>query len=114
MVHRGEIVAKAVQQSGIKLTKLHTTLGISRPTLYRRFEDPKLDFDFIQKVGDIIMHDFSEDFRELKRNAPIAQEPIVAYHLDGLDDCKDKLLHVYGLYTELLQKHNDLLQTLRQ
>ncbi|WP_226270399.1 hypothetical protein [Hymenobacter pini] len=108
MAHRGEIVQKAVGKSGVKLTKLHTSLGISRPTLYRRFEDPNLDFDFIQEVGRIIMHDFSEDFKELKRPV-VVEESIGAYQLDSLEDCKNKLLHVYGLYTDILQKYNDLL-----
>lgn len=108
--HRGEVVKAAVLKSGVKITKLYQALGISRPTLYRRFDEPNLDFDFIEQVGLLIRHDFGEDFRELA--APAATtvaEPAPAYHLDTLDDCKNKLLHVYGLYTELQEKYNALL-----
>lgn len=108
--HRGEIVAAAITKSGMKLAKLHAALGISRPTLYRRLEDPNLDFDFIKQVGLLIYHDFAADFRELA--APVysvAAEPAASYQLDSLDDCKNKLLHVYGLYTELQEKYAALL-----
>lgn len=108
--HRGEIVAAAIAQSGIKLARLHAALGISRPTLYRRLEDPHLDFDFIKQVGQLIYHDFGQNFKELAvRPYPVAAEPTPAYQLDSLDDCKNKLLHVYGLYTELQEKYNALL-----
>ena len=108
MQHRGEIVAATVAKSGVKLSQLHRALGISRPTLYRRFEDPNLDFDFIKRVGQLIYHDFAQEFRELA--APtLAAEPASSYQLDSLDDCKNKLLHVYGLYAELQEKYNALL-----
>lgn len=110
MQHRGEIVAATVAKSGVKLSQLHRALGISRPTLYRRFEDPNLDFDFIKRVGQLIYHDFAEDFRELAAPGPsLAAEPAAGYQLDSLDDCKNKLLHVYSLYTELQEKYNALL-----
>ncbi|WP_073285292.1 hypothetical protein [Hymenobacter psychrotolerans] len=109
--HRGEIVAKAVHQSGVKLTKLHTALGISRPTLYRRFEDRHLDFEFIREVGKAIFYDFGEEFPELRLHRPLVAEPLVPYQLDSLEGCKDQLLYVYGLYTEALQKYNALLQS---
>lgn len=108
MQHRGEIVSEAVRKSGVKLSQLHRHLGISRPTLYRRFEDPNLNFDFIKHVGQFIHHNFAEEFRELVPATSMVAEPIVAYQLESLQDCKDKLLYVYGLYTELVQQYNAL------
>ncbi|HEX8505481.1 MAG TPA: hypothetical protein VF630_08945 [Hymenobacter sp.] len=105
--HRGEIVAAAVRKSGVKLSQLFPALGISRPTLYRRFEDPHLSFDFIKQVGEVIHHDFGQDFRELSLTA--ALEPIVPYQLESLEDCKDKLLQVYSLYADMVQRYNTLL-----
>lgn len=105
--HRGEIVHQAVLKSGMKLAKVYRALGISRPTLYRRFEDPNLDFDFIKRLGEVIYHNFADEFREL---APVTLlEAIVPYQLESLDDCKDKLLHVYGLYADMVQRYNTLL-----
>lgn len=105
--HRGEVVAAAVRKSGVKLSQLFPALGISRPTLYRRFEDPHLSFDFIKQVGEIIHHDFGQDFRELSITA--ALEPIAPYQLESLEDCKNKLLHVYALYADMVQRYNALL-----
>ena len=108
--HRGEIVKDAVLKSGVKITRLYQELGISRPTLYRRFDEPNLDFAFIEQVGALIRHDFAQDFRELAAPAAsVVAEPAPAYQLDTLDDCKNKLLHVYGLYTELQEKYTALL-----
>jgi hypothetical protein len=110
MQHRGEIVAAAVSKSGMKLSQLHRALGISRPTLYRRFDDPHLSFDFIKRVGQLIHYDFAQDFKELVVPvATVVAEPISPYQLESLDDCKDKLLYVYGLYAEMIQRYNALL-----
>jgi transposase-like protein len=74
--HRGEVVKEALLKSGVKITKLCQELGISRPTLYRRFEEPNLDFDFIKQVGQLIYHDFGQDFKELTAPAvSVAAEP---------------------------------------
>ncbi|OON69692.1 hypothetical protein B0919_07110 [Hymenobacter sp. CRA2] len=109
MQHRGEIVAAAVRKSGVKLSQLHRALGVSRPTLYRRFEDPNLSFDFIRRVGEVIKHNFAQDFKELSAPTALLAEPILPYQLTNLDDCKDRLLYVYGLYTDLLERYNALL-----
>ncbi len=103
-------MAAVVAKSGMKLSQLHRALEISRPTLYRRFEDPNLDFDFIKRVGQLIYHDFAQEFRELAApGLALATEATAGYRLESLDDCKDKLLHVYSLYTELQEKYNALL-----
>ena len=108
--HRGEVVKEAVLKSGVKITKLYQELGISRPTLYRRFDEPNLDFAFIERVGELIRHNFAEDFRQLAApTASAVAEPAGSYQLDTLDDCKNKLLHVYSLYTELQEKYAALL-----
>lgn len=103
--HRGEILQEVVLKSGVKVSRLYGALGISRPTLYRRFEDPNLSFEFIRRVGEIIYHNFAEEFKEL---APTAAEPVEVYQLSSLDECKDKLLQVYELYLEKVRQHDEL------
>lgn len=103
--HRGEILQDVVLKSGVKVSRLYGALGISRATLYRRFEDPNLDFDFIRRVGEIIYHNFAEEFREL---APAVAEPVVVYQISSLEECKDKLLQVYGLYLEKTRQYDEL------
>lgn len=103
--HRGEILQEVVLKSGVKVTKLYGALGISRATLYRRFEDPNLDFDFIRRVGEIIYHNFAEEFKEL---APTVAEPVEVYQISSLEECKDKLLRVYELYLEKVRQYDEL------
>ena len=107
--HRGEVVKEAVLKSGLSFSSLRQKLGISRPTLYRRFEEPNLSFEFIEQVGALIRHDFAQEFRELAPPVGAVAEPVASYQLNSLDDCKNKLLHVYGLYTELQEKYAALL-----
>ncbi|MEL6606959.1 MAG: helix-turn-helix domain-containing protein, partial [Bacteroidota bacterium] len=49
--HRGEIVEEAVRRSGFSIKKLAERLKISRNTLYNRFKEPELSYDFIAAVG---------------------------------------------------------------
>jgi hypothetical protein len=107
--HRGEVVKEAVLKSGVKITKLYQELGISRPTLYRRFEEPNLAFGFIEQVGALIRHDFAQEFRELAPPAGSAvAEPAPSYQVATLGECKDRLLHVYDLYLEKVRQYDDL------
>ena len=62
MSHQGEILQDAIKNSGISITRIVEALGITRPTIYRKFKDDTLDANFVTRVGDIIGHDFSQDF----------------------------------------------------
>ena len=103
--HRGEIVHEVVLKSGVKVSRLYGALGISRPTLYRRFEDPNLNFEFIRQVGEVIYHNFAEEFKEL---TPTVAEPVEIYQIASLEECKDRLLRVYELYLEKATQYDEL------
>lgn len=62
MPHQGEILQEAIKSSGISITRIVDDLGITRPTMYRRFKEKELDYTFVTQVGVIIGHDFSNDF----------------------------------------------------
>lgn len=62
MSHQGEILQEAIKNSGISITRIVDELGITRPTIYRKFKEETLDYGFVKKVGDVISHDFSQDF----------------------------------------------------
>ena len=103
--HRGEIVHEIVLKSGVKAARLCQALGLSRATLNRRYQEPNLDFEFIRRVGEVIYHNFAEEFREL---APVVAEPVAVYQVGGLDECKDKLLRMYELYLEKVRQYDEL------
>jgi AcrR family transcriptional regulator len=62
MLHQGEIVQEAIKNSGISITRIVEELGITRPTIYRKFKDDTLDAKFVRRIGEIINHDFAQDF----------------------------------------------------
>jgi hypothetical protein len=108
MQHRGEIVEKAVRNSGISIKRLHDTLGLSRGTIYNKFDDAYLDFDFIVKVGEVIKHDFSVDFPEL---ALFPEEVADTSEVPGvLIDCQRELMELQRKYIDLMESHLKLMK----
>ena len=106
MQHRGEIVERAVRQSGYSLTKLTIRLGKSRRWIYHAFENPMLPIETIFEIGRIIHYDFSDELVELKKygNA-ISHEKEAEEKLPGnsAEFWKNK-------YLNLLEKYNALLE----
>ncbi|GAB3826772.1 helix-turn-helix domain-containing protein [Hymenobacter jeollabukensis] len=62
MTHQGEILQEAIKNSGISISRIVQELGITRPTIYRKFKDATLDYNFVKRVGEVIQHDFTNDF----------------------------------------------------
>jgi transcriptional regulator with XRE-family HTH domain len=95
MTHRGQIVEKIVRQSGYALIKIADKLEVSRTTLYNRFNDADLSWEFIKRLGKVIHYDFSLEFPELKEDLNLLEENS-AYKLERK-------------YMRLLEKYNKLL-----
>jgi hypothetical protein len=96
--HRGEIVADVVRKNNFPIKLLAEKLNISRNTVYNKFKEQDLSYDLIVRIGDIIRHDFSLDFPEIKTTV-------------GLDSRNQisELWHLEQKYTRLLEKYNKLL-----
>ena len=69
MPHQGEILQEAIKNSGISITRIVDELGITRPTIYRKFKDETVDYSFVKKIGEIINHDFSNDFTSVQQSS---------------------------------------------
>lgn len=110
MQHKGEILEKAVRESGMPLTKLTKKLNRSRRWIYNAFENPNVSIDYILEIGKIIHHDFSEDIAELKKYRTMA----AFLHLENVSetDSEDKQGQDYwkNKYLKLLEKYNQLLE----
>src|SRR5687768_16698782 len=107
MQHRGEIIKKAVNESGYKKSQLAIRLGVKRGTVYNYFDRPDVSLDIVLKIGKIIHHDFSKDITELKNykqaeDTPVSKDPDQNPRYDA-DYWKDK-------YYSLLEIHNELLR----
>ena len=121
MSHQGEILQEAIKNSGISITRIVDELGITRPTIYRKFKEETVDYNFVKKVGDVINHDFSKDFTDIQ--SPLFQTvttasrtPVMnnvtprvtsAQNLDS--DLSKQLLVLQTKYITLLEAYNELL-----
>jgi hypothetical protein len=102
MQHRGEIVEKAVRESGFPIAELARRMKKSRRHIYNLFENPNLSLDEILQIGKIIHYDFSELFTEVSKSKSVVEEPAATYGESAVY-WKDK-------YIALLEKYNALLE----
>lgn len=121
MPHQGEILQEAIKNSGISITKIVDELGITRPTIYRKFKDETLDGSFVNAVGKIIGHNFSEDFTVAQQSSlpftntvtrpavSSAVSPRVSQASQGDNDLSKQLLALQAKYIALLEAYNELL-----
>jgi len=121
MPHQGEIVQEAIKSSGISITRIVEELGITRPTIYRKFKDDTLDANFVKRIGEIIGHDFAQDFTIAQQSTlafvTSASKPVVtpavtprvtpSQPIDS--DLSRQLLVLQTKYIALLEAYNELL-----
>ena len=109
MQHKGEIVKKAVEESGYKIVKLAEQLKRSRRWVYLAFEKPNLSIDYILAIGKIIHHDFYPEINELKKQGRDAKELTVP----SIDD-ESNPGYWKSKYLSLLEDHYLVLRKLEE
>jgi predicted transcriptional regulator len=121
MAHQGEILQEAIKNSGYSVSKLVQELGITRPTIYRKFKEATLDYSFVKRVGELIQHDFTHDFDTPVQSqlpftasvSPVTVTPSVSSRAQVLQpveqDCTKALMTLQAKYIALLEAYNDLL-----
>jgi hypothetical protein len=121
MPHQGQILQEAIKNSGISITRIVDELGITRPTIYRKFKDETLDYGFVTRVGEIIGHDFSNDFTSLQQSVlPFVTQASIQPVLQSVtsrnvtpvaveQDCTKQLMTLQTKYISLLEAYNELL-----
>ncbi|MBD2713500.1 hypothetical protein KBK19_00460 [Microvirga sp. STR05] len=121
MPHQGEILQEAIKNSGISITRIVDSLGITRPTIYRKFKEETLDYVFVKRVGDIIGHDFSNDFTSLQHSTlPFVTQTVSVTPLQSVTsrnsvlqqpdtDSAKQLMALQAKYIALLEAYNELL-----
>ena len=121
MPHQGEILQEAIKNSGISITRIVEELGITRPTIYRKFKEETIDYNFVKRVGEIINHDFSNDFTTLQQSSlsfvtPIVRNVITASVTPRVtsvsvpdSDPSKQLLALQTKYITLLEAYSELL-----
>jgi AcrR family transcriptional regulator len=121
MPHQGEILQEAIKNSGISITRIVEELGITRPTIYRKFKDETVDYSFVKRIGEIINHDFSDEFTSVQQSVlpfvtPGSKNvvtnnvtPRVTQTLNADVDSSKQLLSLQTKYIALLEAYNELL-----
>jgi len=121
MPHQGEILQEAIKRSGISITRIVEELGITRPTIYRKFKEETLDANFVKNIGQIIGHDFSADFTStppaslpfVTQSVRASVTPSVTPRVTALpktdSDVVGQLLALQTKYIALLEAYNELL-----
>ncbi len=100
-MHKGQVIEKAVKQSGISITQLAKKLRKSRQSVYNIFETQNVPWDLILDIGKAIHYDFSKDFKQLKTYST-KTDPVIAEE-DNAEYWKQK-------YILLLEEYNQLLK----
>ncbi|UYZ58399.1 helix-turn-helix domain-containing protein [Hymenobacter latericus] len=117
MAHQGEILQEAIKNSGISISKLVQELGITRPTIYRKFKETTLDYSFVQRVGEVIQHDFTDELdTPVQSQIHFTPTPVKAaaatrsVSLQPVDqDPVKALMALQAKYIALLEAYNELL-----
>lgn len=100
MQHKGEIIEKAIRDSGMPISKVAKMIGKSRRWMYQTFENNNVSIDVILEIGRIIHHDFSKEIKGLIKYKLAVDMPDIPEN--NLEFWKNK-------YVALLEKYNELL-----
>ena len=121
MPHQGEILQAAIKNSGISITRIVEELDVTRQTLYRKFKDDTLDANFVKSIGQIIGHDFSQDFTSTQQSSlPFVTNPVRTTLAPSVtnrvtpanpadSDLNKQLITLQTKYIALLEAYNELL-----
>lgn len=113
MQHKGEIIEKAVRESGFSITRLAERMGKSRRWVYQIFESQVVPVDYILSIGKIIHHDFTEEIEELKTyKVDVARQIINEPQQTFLSD-RDEAEYWKNKYLIVLEKYNELLLSMK-
>ena len=109
MQHKGEIIEKAVRESGHSITKLAQKMGKSRRWVYQIFDSAVVPIDYIMEIGKIIHYDFSQDIKGIKLYVnDMPPSGVKEGRFTGKTG-SDEAEYWKEKYMTLLEKYNDLL-----
>jgi predicted transcriptional regulator len=113
MIHRGEIVKKAIENSGISITQIAKRMKKSRQWVYDQFENPTVPIETVFLIGSIIQYDFSEEVRSLNllhEKKTIYTKSSNNSTLETEINWKEKYYHLLEEHALLLKKLNELME----
>jgi predicted transcriptional regulator len=110
--HRGEILKRAVADSGMSATRVAKALGVTRQTLYNRYDDPNVTRDFLIEVGKIIKYDFFQEIDSVKGLGPDGQQDAGQEKYNtGETETMLRLVRTQQELIDLQRRHLNLLES---
>ena len=108
MQHRGEIIKKAVYNSGCTITEIAKCIGKSRKWMYLMFENSNVSLDIVLQIGKIIHYDFTDEIKEFSPSQKVLEK-------SSLNSKKEDPNAEYwkNKYLNLLEEYNELLKMKR-
>lgn len=106
---RGQILAAAVEASGLKKEDIARKAGYSRSAYYKHIDSPDLEFSILIAYGKALHYDFTDEFPEMPKY--LLEEPDEIYGKPkSLDDALKLLEQWKNKYLELLEKYKLLME----
>lgn len=109
MQHRGEIIRKAVYNSGYTITEIAKSIGKSRKWMYLMFENSNVSLDVILQIGKIIHYDFTEEIKEFFPSQKTTNNFSSSHEKEEItpEYWKNKYLKLLEEYNDLLKRKNE-------
>lgn len=106
MQHRGEIIRKAIYNSGYTVTEIAKCIGKSRRWMYLMFENSNVSLDIVLQIGKIIHCDFTDEIIEINLSQKVLEKSSLDSKKENLDAeyWKNKYLNLLEDYHELSKK----------
>eukprot|EP01132_Coremiostelium_polycephalum_P002984 gene2984-3726_t len=106
--NRGEILEAMVRKSPYSIKNLAKKLGVSRTTLYNKFKDKEVDYDFLLLVSQVVHYDLREELPDLstKMILPVAQYNRYVYTIEKkYMDLLERYRRLFGLLTKITHQY---------
>ena len=108
-LNRGQVLAAAVQASGLGKEEAARKAGYTRSAYYKHIENPNLDDHILIAYGKAIKYDFTAEFPEMPKY--VLEEPEEAYGKPKSIEEAIKMIELWKhKYLELLEKYNGLIE----
>jgi hypothetical protein len=108
-INRGQLLAAAVQASGLNKEQAAKKADYSRSAYYKHIENPNLGYHILVAYGKAIKYDFTEELPEMPKYG--LEDPETAY---GKPKTIEEAIRVAdqwkNKYLELLEKCNRLIE----
>lgn len=101
-IHMGQLLEKVIRKKGLNISKLAKAIGVDRRSMYNWFAEPELKPGVIEKIAEVIDHDFTSEVP----TARIKDPELIAANKELRDDeyWKDKYIDLLERYSDLLKK----------